>query len=53
MNRIKLGIFIFSFYLPSGFRTSRKRITVLVEFIIQPSGVPQPDFLKSVFETAS
>ena len=30
----------FSFYLPSGFRTSRKRITVLVEFIIQTSGVP-------------
>lgn len=43
----------FSFYLPSGFRTSRKRITVLIRLVFQSSGVPQPDFLKSVFETAS
>ena len=41
------------FYIPSGFRTSRGLIFVLVRYAFQPSGVPKRDFLKSVFETAS
>ena len=43
----------FSFYLPSGFHTSRKSITVLARLIFQHSGVPQPDFLKSAFGITS
>ena len=34
-------------------RTPRGLIIVLVGYGFQPSGVPKPDFLKSVFETAS
>ena len=37
----------------SGFRTSRGLIIVLVECGFQSSGVPERDFLKSVFGTAS
>ncbi len=41
------------FYIPSGFRTSRGLIIVLYECGFQSSGVPERDFLKSVFGTAS
>ena len=41
------------FYIPSGFRTSRGLIIVLVECGFQSSGVPERDLLKSVFRTAS
>ena len=41
------------FYIPSGFRTSRGLIIVLHECGFQSSGVPERDFLKSVFGTAS
>ena len=39
--------------IPSDFRTSRGLIFVLAKYGFQPSGVPEPDFLKSVFGTAS
>ena len=39
--------------IPSGFRTSRGLIIVLVECGFQSSGVPERDLLKSVFRTAS
>lgn len=41
------------FYIPPGFRTSRGLIIILYEYGFQPSGVPEPNFLKSAFGTAS
>ena len=50
INKSVLSLY---FYIPSGFRTSRGLIFVLVRYAFQSSGVPERDFLKSVFETAS